>query len=118
MKYKSLILLITLFTSCVSVKWKKNYINKNIGSAFRKYHVSEDYLIQAKPGELITKPFEKLTRRDVKKNVVAYEKIIAIVPDSTYESNDKTDSFYWDKNKIEFIKIGKLKTSFIHFIEK
>lgn len=58
-----------------------------------------------------------LKRSEVKKNVKLFEKGLALVPDSISKVSERTDSFYFNKYKIEYIKDHKLASKNIFFIE-
>ena len=85
-------------------------MNTKIGKMYNRYSIPDTAFFSTISKDFVLKPYEKLSRKDVKKNVLAYEKIIAQIPDSVKVSIYKIDSFYTNKNKIEFIIKNKIKT--------
>ncbi len=118
MKQNILLSIYTLvFSSCATIKWKTNYINKNIGIIQDKYGVKDMFEVTTTGGVFVSKPYEKLTRKDVKKNVIGWEALAALIPDSVHMNTSLIDSFYLNKNKIAYIKNHSINRSTIHVIE-
>ena len=104
------------FLSCASLKWKNKYINKNLTALQIKYGIPPDYGFKISYPAFVDKPYNRLTKRDVKKNVAAWEKIYTLIPDSVFSINENIDSFYTNRNKINNIIRNGLQTKSIHFI--
>lgn len=105
-----------LLFSCATHKWKLNYYTKKIVLFQKKYSSKKDSVFTFSDKGFVTKPFNQLTRRDVKKNMKEWEKVMVFIPDSVMKSELKIDSFYTNKNKIIYLKKHKLKTINIHFL--
>ncbi len=111
-----IILSIALF-SCRTVKWKKKYINHNLAILQEKYPVENEWEFKIDSNQFVFKPYRKLRKRDLKKNVAGWEKVFALIPDSVKSGEKITDSFYINKNKIIYIKKNKMVSDNIHLIE-
>ncbi|MEP6467389.1 MAG: hypothetical protein ABJB05_13860 [Parafilimonas sp.] len=116
MKNAGIICLLILLQSCVaSSKWQKKYYTKKANEFGEKYSFGKP--IEFNVNCSITKSmFDKQTKREVKKNVRCFELSLATIPDSTSQHNNVIDSFYTNKNKIQYIEKHSLKTDRKHFI--
>jgi hypothetical protein len=115
MKNIAIMFMVIIVSSCASPKWKTAYIEKNAEIIKTKYAAGSEFDTKIGASQFVNKPYVKLTRKDVKKNIRGWEKIFALIPDSIYTSGTNIDSFYSNKNKINYIKKNKLKTNSIHF---
>ncbi len=111
--------MLVAFCSCASTKWKIQYTETNAAKLKEKYAMSDEISVTLWGSEFSHKPFKDKRRRDVKKDLKALEKIFASTPDSIkINSENDIDSFYYNKNKILYIKTHALQTENIHFIIK
>lgn len=106
-----MILISVIFLACTaSKKWKNNYITRKMTIIHEKYSISLDKIdFRTEGNEFVNKPDELLTRKDVKKNMAGYERIIAQIPDSI-SILDASDSVYTNLNKIKYILKNGLAT--------
>ena len=117
MKYFFVFGLFICVSSCVTTKWKHNYTNNKIANIFRKYSVpSDDFTFVSSGSQFVNKPYKDFTRRDVKKDIVYFERSFALTPDSLSQRVNSSDSFYTNKNKIKYIIKHKLQTNYIHLL--
>lgn len=116
MKYIVIICISIIYYSCATPKWKTAYINKHGEIMKNKYAVKDEFETAFVSGQFVAKPYKDLTRKDVKKNIKGWEKIMALLPDSISSSGKIIDSFYNNKNKISYIKKNKLQTNNIHLL--
>lgn len=104
--------------SCNTLKWRKKYLGKQMESFQLKYMKDNQFNISIPLNErLIEGSPRNLKRREIKKNVKLFEKGLALVPDSISNTSKRTDSFYFNKYKIKYIKDHKLVSKNIFFIE-
>ena len=103
-------------SSCATLKWKNNYVNRKISSYQKIYSVDSFYnftLTNAFSGKSI----RLSSKKQLKENMKIIEKIFATIPDSINNVNGKIDSFYTNENKIHYIKQHNLQSGNIHFLK-
>lgn len=116
---KYLLFLPVILLSCATPKWKNRYISHRLSRYYEGFEISGNSIQFQTTGreKLTNKPFERMTRRDIKDDIKIMEKIFALIPDSVSTSNYTVDSFYFNKNKIAFIKRNELQSALMHFLE-
>jgi len=118
MKISTLFITVFFISSCATTKWKHHYISAQNKKFAQKYSTDGAFSVKASDKTFINKPFNKLSRSDVKKNIKNFEKILALIPDSVqYNSANSVDSFYRNKNKIKYIIKHKLQTDNIYLLK-
>jgi hypothetical protein len=104
-----------MLKSCVSSsKWQKKYFNKKATEFEEKYNYGKPIEFNIDCSN-IKSLLEKQTKKEVKKSTECLELSIATIPDSVSKNNNVIDSFYTNKNKIQFIKKHLLETKKKHF---
>jgi len=119
MKYKLFTPIVFLFlvSSCVTLKWKRNYLNKKMSAISKTYGVDTNFVTTFQEN-LVGTSVRLMTKKQLKRNVSTFEKAFALHPDSTYTTDKGVDSFYFNKNKVNYIKEHKLQTRNIYFLSK
>ena len=115
---KSMVFLIVLvLESCTSLKWKYNYIGTRLQS-LKKYTIDKDSsIILSIPSDFrVEKKIKRSRKRKIMFMMNKIERGAAMFPDSLVRSGNRTDSFYYNINKIKFIKENRLQTRNIHFV--
>src|SRR3954465_941321 len=97
---KYLLLLISAITisSCATLKWKNNYVNRKISSYQKIYSVDSFYnftLTNAFSGKSV----KLSSKKQLKENIKVLEKIFATIPDSINNVNGKMTLFMQIKIK-------------------
>ena len=104
-----LIFMIVLLSSCATMRWKRNYVNKKMSVILSKY--AADTFEVTLPTTLAGESIKQSTKKQIKENVKVIEKAFALKPDSIAITNGRIDSFYFNKNKIQYIKQHNLNQS-------
>jgi hypothetical protein len=92
-------------------------MKKKFAEIHVKYPLKKKYETIIHGSMFINKTFKELTRHDVKYNMALWERIEALIPDSTSsDASHHIDSFYMNKNQIKYIIKHKLKSGNIHFL--
>ena len=84
----------------------------------KKYSVDSEYNYAASLKGVNLKTLRSSSRREVKKTVSEMEKIFALIPDSIYQNKETIDSFYFNKNKIDYIEKNDQRTKNILLLRK
>ena len=115
------------FISCRSIQYKKDYINKRSERVFTDYNNNRTIIFSGEATKLNIilrneQFLDTVSFRELKKRINLYERFIALHPDSTYvkhidfpQKSSQIDSFYLNKNKINYLKRNKIKFHNIHF---
>ena len=117
-----LILVICFLGSCFTANQRVQYYSNGMEKLKRKYSINGGFsynfnAVDAK--KLSNKKLIRQTKSEINYDLKYHEKIFALSPDSIVEKkNNKIDSFYFNKNKIAFIKKNNFSTANIYFIEK
>lgn len=107
---------VLLFSCTATTKWKTNYIQKQVSVFKEKYTPPQEFQVSFScPGSKSF--FEEQTKKEVRKTMGCYEQSIATLPDSVASSANKTDSFYFNKNKIAYIEKNDLGTPNKHLVK-
>lgn len=123
----TLIVFLVFLNSCVSVKYKKNYII-NSWESFNKYNYQKELSLDVFNGQiglsLNDSKLRKLKMKKIKADINYLERNIALSPDSisaTLVSQinkiNIVDSFYVNEEKIRYITQNGLLTPNKHFIK-
>lgn len=113
MKYLTIFIFLSALLSCNTIKWRKKYAAKHMMNFVSKYSKNDrlEATISAEyPTDVKTK------RKYFKKSIRAFERGIALVPDSVEIGPTFTDSFYVNPNKIDYILKHKLKSPNMYFL--
>lgn len=92
-----------IFYCCATGKWQHKYINKHIHKLEKKYAVTNEYAFTIPSSLFVNKLNSEISRKEVKHNVAAMERLFALIPDSIFVTPNKIDIFYNDQNKIAYI---------------
>ena len=117
MKYLIFFVLL-IMTSCVSVKWKYNYVGSRF-IEFQKYAYSDSSVSFTIPSDFSTKKtLRKMSKAQIIRKMDMLEKGTALFPDSTSINNHGIDSFYINQYKVQYIKDHGLVRKNIILIKK
>ncbi|MBS1639548.1 MAG: hypothetical protein JSR12_05785 [Bacteroidetes bacterium] len=128
-KIKLIIILTFIgFFSCRSVNFKRDFINKKTSEILIKYSRNGEMVmpqnnniaIKLSMNEKVLKP---LSMHAIKTQLKKDEYRIALTPDSTsqyytFNNVQLTDSFYFNKNKIKYIKSKHLTSVNMHLYKE
>ena len=122
--------IILLFSiSCRSIKFKKDYIDKRGEQLFLDYNTELTMIFSVNPSFLKTirrddKFLDSVSFNKLKKRFKVYERYIALHPDSTVvkqldysQTIIMIDAFYYNSNKIKYLKKYKIKSPNIYLVE-
>ena len=131
--YKSiyLIVFVASFCSCITLKQKKELVKSTLKDYSLRYPIDKQYLERnqldgIRPFDISTinalnitdSSLMKLSKRKLKAGLKTWEMALAIVPDSVSRSGVNVDSFYFNQNKIKYIKDNRLLSESIFFYKK
>lgn len=121
---------VLLVFSCRTVQFKRDYINKQGEQIFNNYSNNRSVVSSGDASKLNTilkndKFLDTVSFRYLKKSINIYESYFAMQADSISYKNKKPtdklnmiDSFYFNSNKIKFIKKNKINSPNIHLKKK
>jgi len=116
-KFVAYCLSIFLLSSCATAKWRQHYVKQKFDDFHARYSWKNEYEISFSCAGTKYKPIQQQTKKQVKQSFKCLESAVAIIPDSTSLNNNIIDSFYTNKNKIQYIKKHSLLTQHKHLID-